>query len=124
MPLVPVLRRQSQADGFETSLVYSMSSRTARHTQRNPISKQTNKKPRLELDMTIDSSINKKPRLELDMAVDPSLQPQESLVVLRAIERQSLHLAAHNKSCSHSRVFPQTSDESCCFPGKPALKSW
>jgi hypothetical protein len=39
MPLIPALRRQRQV-----SLVYRVSSRTARATQRNPVSKkQTNK---------------------------------------------------------------------------------
>jgi hypothetical protein len=49
MPLIPALgRRQRQADfEFEVSLVYRVSSRTARATQRNSVSKktkQTNKK--------------------------------------------------------------------------------
>jgi hypothetical protein len=42
MPLIPALGRQRQADfehsGFEASLVYRVSSRTARATQRNPVS--------------------------------------------------------------------------------------
>ena len=43
MPLIPALRRQSSE--FEASLVYKVSSRTARAIQRNPVSKskQTNK---------------------------------------------------------------------------------
>ena len=44
--LIPALRRQRQADlwEFKASLVYRVSSRTARAvTQRNPVSKQTNK---------------------------------------------------------------------------------
>jgi hypothetical protein len=42
---VPALRKQRQADlcEFEASLVYRVSSRTAKVTQRNPVSKQTNK---------------------------------------------------------------------------------
>jgi hypothetical protein len=44
-PLIQVLGRQRQAiSEFETSLVYKMSSRTARATQRNPVSK--NQKPK------------------------------------------------------------------------------
>ena len=39
MPLIPTLGRQRQADlsVFKASLVYRVSSRTARATQRNPI---------------------------------------------------------------------------------------
>jgi hypothetical protein len=44
MPLIPALGRQRQViSEFEASLVYRMSSRTARATQRNPISDKTNK---------------------------------------------------------------------------------
>jgi hypothetical protein len=41
MPLISALRRQRQVDliEFEASLVYRVSSRTARATQRNPVSK-------------------------------------------------------------------------------------
>jgi len=40
-PLIPALRRQRQADHceFEASLVYRMSSRIAKATQRNPVSR-------------------------------------------------------------------------------------
>jgi hypothetical protein len=42
-PLIPALGRQRQADSeFEASLVYRVSSRTARATQRNPVSKNQN----------------------------------------------------------------------------------
>jgi hypothetical protein len=43
MPLIPALRRQRQEDlcEFQASLVYRDNSRTARITQRNPVS--TNK---------------------------------------------------------------------------------
>ena len=42
-PLIPALRRQTQADlcEFEASLVYRVSSRTARAAQRNPVSATT-----------------------------------------------------------------------------------
>jgi hypothetical protein len=45
MPLVPALRRQRQADGymFKVSLVYRVSSRTARATQKNPVLKNKTK---------------------------------------------------------------------------------
>jgi hypothetical protein len=42
MPLIPALGRQRQTDWiseFKASLVYRVSSRTARATQRNPVSK-------------------------------------------------------------------------------------
>jgi hypothetical protein len=41
MPLIPALGRQRQVDlyEFEDSLVYRVSSRPARSTQRNPVSK-------------------------------------------------------------------------------------
>lgn len=39
MPLVPALRKQRQVDlcEFEASLVYKVSSRTAKATQRHPV---------------------------------------------------------------------------------------
>ena len=40
MPLIPALERQRQAD-FQDSLVYRVSSRTARATQGNTVSKTT-----------------------------------------------------------------------------------
>jgi hypothetical protein len=44
MPLIPALGRLRQIFEFEASLVYKVSSRTARSIQRNPVSnKQTNK---------------------------------------------------------------------------------
>jgi hypothetical protein len=43
-PLIPALGRQRQVDfGFEASLVYRVSSRTARATQRNPVPKNQTK---------------------------------------------------------------------------------
>jgi hypothetical protein len=41
MSLIPVLGRQRQVDlcEFEASLLYRMSSKTVRTTQRNPVSK-------------------------------------------------------------------------------------
>jgi hypothetical protein len=45
--LIPALRRQRQAiSEFKASLVYRMSSRTARAIQRNPVSKNQKKKKR------------------------------------------------------------------------------
>jgi hypothetical protein len=49
-PLIPALGRQAVSE-FEASLVYRMSSRTARATQRNPVSK---KKP---INQSINQSI-------------------------------------------------------------------
>ena len=45
MPLISALRRQRQMDlrEFKASLVYRVCSRTARATQRNPVSKHKNK---------------------------------------------------------------------------------
>jgi hypothetical protein len=44
MPLIPALRgRGRRISNLEASLVYRMSSRTARAIQRNPVSKQTKK---------------------------------------------------------------------------------
>jgi hypothetical protein len=45
MPLIPAFRRQRQVDlcEFKASLVYRASSRTARATQRNPVSKKKKK---------------------------------------------------------------------------------
>jgi hypothetical protein len=53
MPLIPVLWRQRQRQGqaiseFEASLVYRVSSRTARATQRNPVSKNQKEKKKKE----------------------------------------------------------------------------
>jgi hypothetical protein len=42
MPLIPALGRQRQAE-FEASLVYKVSSTTARAIQRNPVLKNKNK---------------------------------------------------------------------------------
>jgi hypothetical protein len=42
MPLIPELGRQRQAE-FKASLVYKVSSRTARPIQRNPVLKNKNK---------------------------------------------------------------------------------
>jgi hypothetical protein len=47
LSLIPALGRQRQAD-FEASLVYRVSSRTARATQKNPVLKKKKKKERKE----------------------------------------------------------------------------
>ena len=47
MPLIPALGRQRQRiSEFKASLVYKVSSRTARATQKNPVSKKNQKKKR------------------------------------------------------------------------------
>jgi hypothetical protein len=48
MPLIPALRKQRQADlcEFQVSLVYRVSYRTVRATQRNPILKSQKKRKR------------------------------------------------------------------------------
>jgi hypothetical protein len=45
-PLIPALGKQRQSDlcDFKASLVYRVSSRTARATQRNPVLKETKPK--------------------------------------------------------------------------------
>jgi hypothetical protein len=43
-PLIPALQRQRQADLCESSLVYRVSSKTAKATQRNPVSKKEKRK--------------------------------------------------------------------------------
>jgi len=47
MPSIPALRRQRQVDSYEceASLVYRTNFRTARATQRNPVSKKAQTKP-------------------------------------------------------------------------------
>jgi hypothetical protein len=48
MPLIPALRRQRQAiSEFKASLVYRVSSRTARATQRNLVSRKQTNKPKI-----------------------------------------------------------------------------
>jgi hypothetical protein len=46
MPFIPALERGRHISEFKASLVYRVSSRTARATQRNPVSKKKNKKER------------------------------------------------------------------------------
>ena len=50
-PLIPALSKQRKVDlcEFETSLVYRASSRTARATQRSPVSKNKKKKDAIVL---------------------------------------------------------------------------
>jgi hypothetical protein len=44
MPMIPALGRQRQISEFEASLVYKVSAKTARGTQRNPVSEREKKK--------------------------------------------------------------------------------
>jgi hypothetical protein len=56
-PLIPALRRQGQTiSEFEASLVYKVSSRTARAIQRNPVLKSKNKKQKDEEDYSYSSN--------------------------------------------------------------------
>ena len=57
MPLSPALRRQGQADlcEFEANLVYRVSSRTAKATQRNPVLKEKEKGKKKMLVKGMDS---------------------------------------------------------------------
>ena len=54
-PLMPALRGMRQVDLFEfkTSMVYRMSSRVARATQRNPVFKSNRKKRRKKKNLTV-----------------------------------------------------------------------
>ena len=56
-PLISARRRQRQADlcELEVSLVYRVSSRTARATQRNPVSKKERQQMQLPLEILIES---------------------------------------------------------------------
>jgi hypothetical protein len=57
MPLIPAIGRQRQTDfwisEFEVSLVYRVSSRTARATQRNPVSKNKTNKQQTKNDAVV-----------------------------------------------------------------------
>lgn len=54
-PLIPMLGRQKQADlrEFKASLVYKVSAKTVRATQRNLVSKKKNKRGEAEATMAI-----------------------------------------------------------------------
>jgi hypothetical protein len=51
MPLIPALWKGRQISEFEASLVYRVSSRTARATQKNPVSKNQKKKKKKRMNM-------------------------------------------------------------------------
>jgi hypothetical protein len=59
VPLIPELGRQRQVDlcVFEASLVYRVSSRTVRATQRNRISKDKNKTRKKEIKKKYDTMV-------------------------------------------------------------------
>jgi len=50
VPLIPALRKQRQISEFKDSLTYRASSRTARPTQRNLVSKNKNKRGSMTFD--------------------------------------------------------------------------
>jgi hypothetical protein len=61
MPLIPALGgRGRQISEFEASLVYKVSSRTARAIQRNPVSKNKKTKTKTKQNKTKTSNNNKK----------------------------------------------------------------
>jgi hypothetical protein len=61
-PLIPALGRQRQADSeFEASLVYKVSSRTARAIKRNPVSKKKKKRER-EREKSVGSGCGGSPK--------------------------------------------------------------
>jgi hypothetical protein len=51
---------------FKASLVYRVSSRTARATQRNPVSKKPKKKSKTKLGILSDSCLNRVPNMDLN----------------------------------------------------------
>jgi hypothetical protein len=74
MPLIPALGRQRQwISEFEASLVYRVSSRTARATQSNPVSKNKNKTKQKKirkaqnLPSTVQLPFNKIPKFGAEM---------------------------------------------------------
>jgi hypothetical protein len=60
MPLIPALGRQRQISEFKASLVYKVSSRTTRATQRNPVLKKLKKKPKKKKKKTLKKKNPKK----------------------------------------------------------------
>ena len=78
-PLIPVLRRQRQANlsDLEASLVYRASSRTARATQRNPVSKKKKKKKEGRKEGRKKEKKKKEGKRKLET---PSVSPNRSMV--------------------------------------------
>jgi hypothetical protein len=86
-PLIPALGSRGRwISEFEASLGYRVSSRTARATQRNPVSKKTNKQKQhlclYEVDEAKESQQQQGQRLSWRWAAEVSLCPKHGLLLL------------------------------------------